>query len=123
MRFNLSLTLALGAAIILFGCSGSNPTSSDPLAVQFLSPSNGATAVSTSPTLSWKSWNGSNSYRVTLSTSPSFSYSTEQGYSTSGTSLQVTGLNTLTTYYWQVWAYTGGDSSSDSGYVWSFTTN
>ena len=80
------------------------------------SPSNGATGVSTSLTLSWTGSNTS-AYHVYFGTSPSPSYVA----TTAGTTYNVSGLNNNTTYYWKVVAQNScGDLAS--GPVWSFTT-
>ena len=80
------------------------------------SPSNGATGVSTSLTLSWTGSNAS-SYDVYFGTSPSPSYVT----TTTGTTYSASGLNNNTTYYWKIVARNAcGDLTP--GPVWSFTT-
>jgi hypothetical protein len=79
-------------------------------------PSNGATGVSTSPTLSWSSSNVS-SYDVYFGTSSSTSYVT----TTTSSSYSTSGLNNNTTYYWKIDAKNScGDLTP--GPVWSFTT-
>jgi hypothetical protein len=79
-------------------------------------PSNGATGVSTSPTLSWTGTNAS-SYDVYFGASPTPSLVT----TTSGTTYSASGLNNSATYYWKVVARNAcGDLTS--GAVWSFTT-
>jgi len=84
-------------------------------------PSNGATGVSISPTLSWTSTvsSGSISFDLYISTSPTFTTSTL--YSGSGTSTSISGLSQNTTYYWKVISYANGLNSGWSS-VWSFTT-
>ena len=81
------------------------------------SPSDGATGVSTGPTLSWAGSNAS-AYDVYFGTSPSPSSYVS---TTTGTSYSTSGLNNNTTYYWKVVAK---NSCGDlvPGPVWSFTT-
>ena len=79
-------------------------------------PSNGATGVSTSPTLSWTGSNAS-SYHVYFGTSPSPSYVG----TIEGTTYKTSGLNNNTIYYWKIVARNAcGDLIE--GPVWSFTT-
>jgi len=96
-------------------------TPPDPPAPPVLSsPANGATGVSTSPTLSWEASSGATSYQVQVSTSSSFT-STVYDQSVTTTSTTVAGLLANTRYYWRVNASnTGGESSWSD--VWSFTT-
>ncbi len=82
------------------------------------SPSNGATGVSTSPTLSWSATSNTDSYDVYFGTS---SYAPYVGNTTS-TSYTPTGLNQGTTYYWKIVAKNDCGNSA-SGPVWSFTIN
>jgi M6 family metalloprotease-like protein/uncharacterized repeat protein (TIGR02543 family) len=80
------------------------------------SPSDGATGVSTSPTLSWTSSNA-DSYDVYFGTSSSPPYvgnTTSASYSPSG-------LSTNTTYFWKIVAKNNCGGSA-TGSVWSFTT-
>lgn len=97
---------------------GSSPT--PPSAPTLVSPSNGATNVSTSPTLSWNASSGATSYRAQVSTSSSFS-TTVFDQSVSTTSVTVSGLASGTTYYWRVSASNSAGTSSWSA-TWSFTT-
>ena len=80
------------------------------------SPANGATGISTSPSLSWTGANAS-SYQVyfgTASNPPLVTTTTSATYSPAP-------LSNNTTYYWKIVARNNcGDSAS--GAVWSFTT-
>jgi len=81
------------------------------------SPSNGATGVSMSLTLSWAACANTNSYDVyfgTSSTSPLVANRTSTSYA-------VSGLLSGTTYYWKIVAKNtcGGNTA---GPIWSFTT-
>ena len=94
------------------------------------SPSNGAAGISTSPTVSWNAisdWGTdctppqNNTYTVYLDTSatPTTQRGSPVGEGT--TSLNISGLNSGTTYYWRVRA-SNGDTSTYSAQIWSFTT-
>jgi hypothetical protein len=95
--------------------------SAPPGAFSKSSPSNGATAQSTSPTLSWGSSSGATSYEYCYNTSAACGSSwTSAG---SSTSAGLSGLSSGTTYYWQVRARNAvGTTDADSGTWWSFTT-
>ena len=85
------------------------------------SPANGATGVSTSPTLSWSCSDpegGTVGYDVFYGTSSS---SLPYHVSGTGTSTFLNGLNYNQTYYWQVVAYDSQNNSS-TGSIWHFTT-
>jgi uncharacterized protein (TIGR02145 family) len=92
-----------------------------PHAPTLSSPNNGAENISTSPTLSWNEVMSATSYTLQVSTDILFqSYS----YNESGlinTSLQITGLNFSTRYYWRVSAANNYGTSSYSD-TWHFTT-
>jgi C1A family cysteine protease len=81
------------------------------------SPSDGATEVSTNPTLSWTGSNAS-SYDVYFGTSSSPS---SYVATTTSTSYSTSGLNNNTPYYWKIVAKNScGDLTA--GPVWHFTT-
>lgn len=85
-------------------------------------PSNGATGVSTSPTLSWTCYDpegGSVGYTVWWGTSSSNMTNHQGG---SGTSTTLSGLSGNQTYYWKVVAYDEQDNSTQ-GPIWHFTTS
>ena len=100
-------------------------TPTSPTASTLSSPANGATGVSTSPTLSWNppsSWgtgcpSNNNHYEVYLDTSSN--PTTFKGWGTS-TTFGITGLSQNTKYYWKIRAR-NGSMDKDSA-VWSFTT-
>jgi fibronectin type 3 domain-containing protein len=94
--------------------------STKPPAPSLVSPSNGATGVSTSPTLEWQEIAGAQSYAL--------EYTTDQQFRQNVTSENVTrarvalrGLNNNTVYYWRVNARTAG-GTSDWSSVFHFTT-
>lgn len=96
-------------------------TATIPAAPTLLSPTNGATGVSTSPTLSWNASSGATSYRLQVSTSSAFSTLTIDQSGITTTSLAISGLASGTIYYWRVNA-TNSAGTSDWSSVWSFTT-
>jgi len=90
-----------------------------------LSPSNGATEVSVSPTLSWNPSAGATSYRLQVSTDSSFSNIVIDQIVVMATSSNVSGLAGNTMYYWRVNAIpqSGAAGTSDWSSVWHFTTS
>ena len=91
-----------------------------PSAPALSAPSNGATGVSTTPTLSWSASTGAANYTVQVSTDPNFS-STLVNATTASSTYAATGLAGNTTYYWRVNAQNSAGTSTWSQ-VWSFTT-
>ena len=85
------------------------------------SPTNGATGISTSPTLTWNASTGAASYGLQISTVPDFSSTIYSFAGLTGTSQYITGLLNNTTYYWQVNAVNAGGASSWSAAA-DFTT-
>ena len=84
------------------------------------SPSDGATGLSTSPTLSWQPSAGATSYRVQVSTSSAFATTVVNDSTIVSTSEQVQ-LQPNTTYFWRVNAKNAGGTSGFSE-VRRFTT-
>ena len=101
----------LGQELDLLG-GGSSP----PSAPSAPAPNSGATAVSTTPTLSWAACTNTTSYDVYLGTSSS---PTLAGNVT-GTSYKPASLINSTNYYWRVVAKNSSASTSSS--TWSFAT-
>ena len=95
--------------------------SAPPSAPTLISPTNNATAITTTTTLSWNSSNGAASYRLQVSTNSNFSTNFFDQSNITTTSQQVTGLGYSTLYYWRVNA-SNNDGTSDWSSVWSFTT-
>lgn len=104
---------------LLYTLFSTTPT--PPSAPTLSSPANGATGVSTSPTLVWNASSGATSYRLQVSTSSSFSTLTFDQSGITSTSQVVSGLANSTTYYWRVNASNSAGTSAWSS-VWSFTT-
>jgi len=87
------------------------------------SPANGATGISTSPTLSWGASSGATSYEYCYDTSNNSTCNAAWTSTGSNTSVGLSGLSNNTTYYWQVRAVNaGGVTDANSGTWWSFTT-
>ena len=91
-----------------------------------VAPSNGATGISTSATLSWSASIGSTSYSLQYSTSSGFPSEPQTATTTvngiSGISQNVSGLSSSTKYYWHVKATNSGGTSNYSS-TFSFTTS
>ncbi len=93
-----------------------------PFPPALLSPANGALNQPMNPVLHWNSSSGASSYRIQLSTDPSFSAGTLLiNDSVTSTSRQTGWLDTGKTYYWRVNAMNTVGVSTFSG-SWSFTT-
>jgi len=87
-------------------------------------PANGATGVFTSPTLSWTTSSGVNSYEYCYDTSNNNDCAAWFNNGTT-TSVGLSGLSANTTYYWHVRAVNGGGATYSNGAesaFWSFTT-
>jgi GH18 family chitinase len=85
------------------------------------SPTNGATGISTNPSLTWIASSGGMWYRVQVSLSSVFDPTTADSSGITSTLYSVSGLRNNTTYYWRVNASNSGGTSPYST-VWSFTT-
>ncbi len=85
--------------------------------------SNGATAVSTSPTLSWDKTPGANKYRLEVNTKSDFTGTVTFDNSTLTDTLQaLSDLVNNTTYYWRVTASSNTLSKTTTSDVYNFTT-
>ena len=91
-------------------------------APNMLSPINGATDVSTTPTLTWSVFPGAASYWVMVDTSLTFN--TAQSFTPTTATVNIsTPLINGVTYYWKLVAFDGvGNPTSVWTPVWSFTT-
>jgi hypothetical protein len=93
-----------------------------PSAPTLASPSNGATGISTSPTLTWNAVTGATGYELQVSTSSGFTTTVVNQTSLTNTSYSASGLSNSTLYYWRVRAKNSAGTGSYSS-VWSFTTS
>lgn len=106
------------ANLLLYSLAATGTPPPVPAAPALSSPANASTGVSTSPTLSWQSSTGADSYGVQVSTDPSFGTTVYSQTGITSTSTAVTGLAANTTYYWRVNATNTGGTSG-----WSTTFN
>ena len=106
---------------LLYSVIAGGPPPPPPAAPTLSSPLDGATGVSTNPTLSWNASSGATSYRVQVSTSSAFTTTVYDQSGIVGTSTNVSGLAASTVYYWRVNATNAGGTSAFSA-VSSFTT-
>ncbi len=109
------------ANLLLYSLIVTGPPPPPPAAPVLLTPANGATGVSTSPTLSWNASSGASTYEVQVSTSPTFTTLVSDQPGLTGTSTTVAGLASTTLYYWRANATNAGGTSGWST-VFSFTT-
>ncbi len=93
---------------------------SAPAAPTLVSPPNGATNVSRTPTLEWNSSTGATSYRVQVSRYSSFSSTVYDGI-VSGTTVTLPELGSRVKYYWHVSASNAYGTSPYST-TWNFRT-
>ncbi|MFC1731113.1 SUMF1/EgtB/PvdO family nonheme iron enzyme [candidate division KSB1 bacterium] len=92
-----------------------------PLPPTLSSPSDGATGVSTSPTLSWNASSSATSYTLQVSENNDLSSPVFDGDVGNVTSKEISGLSGETTYYWRVSA-SNSAGTSDWSDTWSFAT-
>ncbi len=94
----------------------------DPADVPILaSPADGASGVPVDLTLTWNASNGATSYGVQVSTDLNFSTTVVNQSGVTTTSFDLSGLSSVTTYYWRVNAANSGGTSAYSS-VFDFTT-
>ena len=93
-----------------------------PAAPVLVSPPNNSTGITLTPILDWNNVPGATSYRVQLSTSPSFTTTIVNQVTGATSQYQVAvPLQYNTTYYWRANATNAGGTSAWSE-VWQFTT-
>jgi len=119
------MLLFLIPAIFLFNsCKEDNSNPVDPVTPtepSLVSPVNGDTNVSVSPTLRWNTFSGATDYSLQVSSDSSFSSCIYSQGGLTGTSQLVTGLSGATIYYWRV-SIPNGPASLISSKIWKFTT-
>ena len=100
-----------------------------PAAPSLSSPASGATGQTfSSLTLNWNSVSGTTSYGLMVSTSATFASTVTYLTGLTGTSQALPSLQSITTYYWQVFDVATGGTTGPGGTsawaaAWSFTTN
>ncbi|MBM4176054.1 MAG: T9SS type A sorting domain-containing protein [Ignavibacteria bacterium] len=92
-----------------------------PSAPTLLSPANGSTNQSKTPTLSWDASSGATSYRLQVATDSLFSSIIFNDSTIATTSKQLPTLNANTKYFWRVNAKNSAGTSAYST-IWNFTT-
>ncbi len=92
-----------------------------PQTPSLISPQNGASEVSVSPTLSWTSVSNTQTYNLQVSTNSNFTETTTNLTGLQSTNQVVSSLSANTTYYWRVSATNTSGTSAWSA-AWSFTT-
>ena len=100
------------------GPTVTEPTPNPPILV---SPSNGATGVSTDPTLNWNASSGATSYILQVHDNSSFTSPVHEETGITSTQRQISGLSNNTTYYWRISASNSSGTSAWSS-TWNFTT-
>jgi hypothetical protein len=93
-----------------------------PSAPTLSAPSNGATGISLTPTLSWNAASGASTYRLQVSTDTSFAVLVYDDSTINTTSRQIGPLAAYTVHYWRVRGKNTAGSGPYSIPRWSFTT-
>ncbi len=95
-----------------------------PGAFNLTSPSNGATGVSLTPTLTWSSASGAVSYSATVATDPGLTnvVVSQSGIVGNAYNVPAATLSNSTTYYWGVTASNLGGGTGSTPLSFSFTT-
>lgn len=120
-RVNATNAGATGAYSTVWNFTTAAPPPPPPPPV-LATPVDGATGISTSPTLAWNVSSGATSYRVQVSVDPAFATTIVDQSNVSATSLAITGLLPSTTYYWHVNATNSSGTSAYSTTA-GFTTS
>jgi phosphodiesterase/alkaline phosphatase D-like protein len=92
-----------------------------PSAPVLASPADKALNLTANTSVSWSPSSYATAYTVQVSTSSNFSTISYSGTNLTGTSFNLTGLSSNTTYYWRVNATNASGTSGWSG-TWQFTT-
>ncbi|MBI1937420.1 MAG: hypothetical protein HYS25_04785 [Ignavibacteriales bacterium] len=101
--------------------SGTSSQSQTPEAPVLALPSNGAANILLNPTLTWNTSQSAVSYGLQVSTDNQFNNLVTNTTGITGTSFNLTNLDSATTFYWRVNAVNSSGTSSWST-AWSFTT-
>jgi hypothetical protein len=121
-RLTPSAACCLGVLSLLIGFGLAAPEAHAALAAPVLiAPGNGATGVSTAPTLSWHPVNDATGYGLQVALDEGFTH-VVVSRTQAETTAEVTGLSTSTTYWWRVHAYREGHGAGPWSAVWHFTT-
>ncbi|WP_162097766.1 LamG-like jellyroll fold domain-containing protein, partial [Gillisia marina] len=91
-----------------------------PLAPVLLSPEDLSINISVTPSLSWNTSTGADTYTLEVAEDSSFNTIIDTQSGLTGTSVIPVGLSYSTTYYWRVFSVSAGGSSESE--IWSFTT-
>lgn len=94
---------------------------SPPAAPTLVSPANGSTNISRTPTLTWNASSGATSYRVQVSTSSTFAATVFDQSGVTSTSVTLPQLGSRVVYYWHVNATNANGTSAYSA-TWNFRT-
>src|SRR3954462_3161397 len=123
MRIALRASLFVAAALALPACSDDPSVENAPPNFTMTSPANTAIGVSGTPTLSWSPSIGATSYRVQISTDPTFAtlLLDQSGIPTTSFTPGVT-LAPGTVYYWRVESSTPTGPVAADAIPFSFTT-
>ena len=92
-----------------------------PDAANLLTPVNGATGVSTSPTFTWSPMTGATGYTIQVSTVADFSTTVVNQTGLTSPTYTASGFNLSTVYYWKV-KVTNSSGTGPYSTPWSFTT-
>jgi hypothetical protein len=110
--------------VLFMGLSGAATAAplANPGTFSKTSPTNNATGVSITPTLTWETSSGATYYAYCYDTTNN-SACDGTWVTTTLTSASLSGLSSNTKYYWQVYAHNDqGDRNANGGAWWAFTT-
>jgi bacillolysin len=123
--FTVVATNAIGSSTPSVASNTVTPSAAPPGPFSHINPSDGATAVSASPVLTWGASSGAASYEYCIDAVNNSACDASWTSAGANTNAGLSGLTPSTTYYWHVRASnTGGVTyaEADSAAYWSFTT-